>query len=82
MYAPPAPSQCGRQDLSALNTARELYHTYLRIHANKAQQPLGVVLHRISFRAKLLFRDAPVLLPEEYFFSFQQLQGNQLQGSK
>jgi hypothetical protein len=82
MYAPPAPSQLGRQDISALNTARELYQTYLRIHANKAQQPLGVVLHRISFRGKLLFRDAPVLLPEEYFFSFQQLQGNQLLGAK
>jgi hypothetical protein len=82
MYAPPAPSQLGRQDLSALNTARELYQTYLRIHAHKAQQPLGVVLHRISFRGKLLFRDAPVLLPEEYFFSFQQLQGNQLPGAK
>jgi hypothetical protein len=82
MYAPPAPSQLGRQDLSALNTARELYQTYVRIHAGKGQQPLGVVLHRISFQGKLLFRDAPVLLPEESFFSFQQLQGNQLPGSK
>jgi hypothetical protein len=71
-----------RQDLSALHTARELYQTYLRIHANKAQQPLGVVLHRISCRGKLLFRDAAVLLPEESFFSCQQLQGNQLPGSK
>jgi hypothetical protein len=69
---PPAPPS---RDLSALNAARELYQTYLRIHESRAKEPLGVVLHRTSYRGKLMFREAPVLLPEEHFISFQQLQG-------
>jgi hypothetical protein len=63
------------RDVSALQSARELYQTYLQVHQDRAQQPLGVVLHRISHRGKLMFREAPVLLPEEAFFPFPQLQG-------
>jgi hypothetical protein len=74
MYTP-TPSLTSSHDLSALNTARELYQTYLRIHANKANEPFGVVLHRISHKGSLAFREAPALLPEEDFFSSQQLQG-------
>jgi hypothetical protein len=74
MYTP-TPSRNSRHDLSALNTARELYQTYLRIHASNAKEPYGVVLHRTSHKGSLAFREAPALLPEEDFFSSQQLQG-------
>jgi hypothetical protein len=44
------------------------------VHESRAKEPVGVIVHRFSHRGKLLFRSEPVLLPEECFISFQQIQ--------
>ncbi len=66
--------QAALQDPSLINAARDLYATYLNIHDSRSKEPAGVVLHQHSYRGQLSFRSAPVLLPEECFVSFQQLQ--------
>jgi hypothetical protein len=60
-------------DLDLIGAARELYQKYLQIHEHRAQEPIGVVLNPISYRGKLLFRQAPVLLPEERFIPLQKM---------
>jgi hypothetical protein len=64
------------QDPYLINAARDLYQTYLGVHESKAKEPIGAVLHLSSYRGKLLFKAEPVLLPEECFVTFQQIQGS------
>jgi hypothetical protein len=59
------------EELDLVGAARALYQKYLQIHEHRAKEPIGVVLNPISYRGKLLFRQAPVLLPEERFISLQ-----------
>jgi hypothetical protein len=62
-------------DLGLLNAAREVYQRYLLAHESRAKEPIGIVVHRHTHQSKLLFRSAPVLLPEECFVSLQQVRG-------
>jgi hypothetical protein len=75
MYTSPQRSpQSALKDPSLLSAARELYQTYLSVHESRAKEPVGVILHCHSYRGKLLFRAEPILLPEECFIPFQQIQ--------
>jgi hypothetical protein len=77
MYTSSRPShQTALQDPYLVNAARDLYQTYLGVHESRAKEPVGVILHQRSYRGKLLFRPTPILLPEECFISFQQIQGS------
>jgi hypothetical protein len=60
-------------DLDIVRAARALYQTYLQVHENRAREPIGVVLNPISYRGKLLFRQAPVLLPQERFIPLDEM---------
>jgi hypothetical protein len=61
------------EELDLVGTARALYQKYLQIHEHRAKEPIGVVLDPISYRGKLLFRQAPVLLPQERFISLKEM---------
>jgi hypothetical protein len=61
------------EELDLVGAARALYQKYLQIHEHRAKEPIGVVLNPISYRGKLLFRQAPVLLPQERFISLKEM---------
>ncbi len=61
------------EELDLVGAARALYQRYLQVHEHRAKEPIGVVLNPISYRGKLLFRQAPVLLPEERFIPLHQM---------
>jgi hypothetical protein len=61
------------EELDLVGTARAIYQKYLQIHEHRGKEPIGVVLNPISYRGKLLFRQAPVLLPEERFIPLHQM---------
>jgi hypothetical protein len=61
------------EELDLIGAARALYQRYLQIHEHRAKEPIGVVLNPISYRGKLLFCHAPVLLPEERFIPLQEV---------
>jgi hypothetical protein len=61
------------EELDLLGAARALYQKYLQVHEHRAKEPIGVVLNPISYRGKLLFRQAPVLLPQERFISLNEM---------
>jgi hypothetical protein len=63
-------------ELDLVGAARALYQKYLQVHEHRAQEPIGVVLNPISYRGKLLFRQAPVLLPEERFVSLHEMRNS------
>jgi hypothetical protein len=60
-------------ELDLVGAARALYQQYLQVHEHRAKEPIGVVLNPTSYRGKLLFRQAPVLLPEERFIPLQEM---------
>lgn len=66
-----------QQDLtmtSLLQAASSIYRLYYNHGAEPVQKPLGVAIHRANFRGKLIFSKKPVLLPEECFFSIEQVE--------
>ena len=54
-------------DPSIIQAARKVYATYLSIYTKFNKQPFGVVMNKKTFRGQLIFRDRPILLPEESF---------------
>ncbi len=77
--AEPSPS-VGTSEYSALldpallQAARQIYRTYYEVHYNQVQRPLGVVLHRVTYRGQLIFKSKPILLPQECFVPLNQIE--------
>lgn len=61
-------------DPSVLRAAQQIYRTYCEVHPNLAQDPYGVAIDRYTHRGKLIFRSRPILLPQECFVPFSQLE--------
>jgi hypothetical protein len=61
-------------DPALLRAARQIYRTYYEVHPDFTQRPLGVAIHRYTFRGKLIFKRKPILLPQESFVPFSQLE--------
>ena len=59
-------------NISLLQVAREIYAKYCQAHTEPLQ-PAGVAVGRDSHRGQLIFNGKPVLLPDEYFVPFDQL---------
>lgn len=59
-------------DTSLLQAARSVYANYCQAHTEPLQ-PAGVAVGRDSHRGQLIFNGKPVLLPDEYFVPFDQL---------
>lgn len=60
-------------DPKVLRIAHKLYHFYFEIHRQPEKLPTGVAVNLNSYHACLLFRDYPILLPDECFVPKDQL---------
>lgn len=57
-----------------LRAARRIYRVYYEVHPDIEQRPYGVAINRYTHRGKLIFREKPILLPQECFVPFSQLE--------
>jgi hypothetical protein len=62
-------------DPTLLRSAKRIYRTYCVINPKVNKRPLGVAIHRDSYRGQLIFNAKPILLPGEYFVPVKQLEG-------
>ncbi len=56
-----------------IKAARHIYRTFYEVHPEVVQRPIGVAIGRLNHRGKLVFGDKPVLLPQECFVPFSQI---------
>lgn len=61
-------------DPALLRAARQIYRTYYEVHPEITQRPYGVAIDRYTHRGKLIFRSKVILLPQESFVPFSQLE--------
>ncbi|MGB3292317.1 MAG: hypothetical protein WBB01_04885 [Phormidesmis sp.] len=57
-----------------LKAARHIYRTFYEVHPEVMQRPTGVAIGRANHRGKLVFGDRPILLPQECFVPFSQIE--------
>lgn len=79
----PAPNQTPEDadfavllDPGLIRAARIIYTTYYEVHPELIQRPLGVAIDRFTHRGKLIFSGKPVLLPQECFVPFSQIESD------
>lgn len=60
-------------DTSLVQVARQVYANYCQAHIDPLQ-PAGVAVGRDSHRGQIIFNLRPVLLPDEDFVPFDQLE--------
>jgi len=63
-------------DPAVIRAARQIYRTYYEVHPEITQRPLGVAIDRYTHRGKLIFTGRPVLLPQECFVPFNQIESD------
>jgi hypothetical protein len=61
-------------DPELIKAARHIYRTFYEVHPEVIQRPIGVAIGRQNHRGKLVFGDKPVLLPQECFVPFSQIE--------
>lgn len=61
-------------DPALLQAARYLYRSFYEANPDVVQRPSGVALNRYNHRGKLIFGRKPILLPQECFIPFEQVQ--------
>lgn len=61
-------------DPELIKAARHIYRTFYEVHPDVVQRPIGVAIGRLTRRGKLVFGDKPVLLPQECFVPFSQIE--------
>jgi hypothetical protein len=61
-------------DPSLLRAARQIYRTYYEVHPDITQRPSGVAIDRYTYRGKLIFKRKAILLPQECFVPYSQLE--------
>jgi hypothetical protein len=63
-------------DPALLRAAKDIYGFYCQINPDRERrrQPIGVAMNKLDHRGKLIFSSYPILLPEEYFISVEQLE--------
>jgi hypothetical protein len=54
-----------------VHAARKIYRTFIDVHPDVDEDPLGVAIDRYSYRGKLIFNRIPALLPQETFIPFE-----------
>jgi hypothetical protein len=76
--ATPMPQQdfYGQFDPALLRAGKDIYTFYCQINPDRQRrrQPIGIAMNKLSYRGKLIFSSYPILLPEEYFISIEQLE--------
>ena len=63
-------------DPTLIRAARTIYTTYYEVHPELLQRPLGVAIDRFTHRGKLIFSGKPILLPQECFVPFSQIESD------
>lgn len=63
-------------DPGLIRSARKIYTTYYEVHPELIQRPLGVAIDRFTHRGKLIFAGKPILLPQECFVPFSQIESD------
>lgn len=58
---------------SVLRVAQEIYTSYCQTHT-RPQRPTGVAIDRDTHRGQLVFKGKPVLLPDECFIPFSEIE--------
>lgn len=61
-------------DPGLIRSARLIYTTFYEVHPSVTQRPLGVAIDRFTHRGKLIFSGKPILLPQECFVPFGQIE--------
>ena len=61
-------------DPELIKAARHIYQIFYEVHPEVMQRPIGVAIGRMTRRGKLVFGDKPVLLPQECFVPFSQIE--------
>jgi hypothetical protein len=61
-------------DPTLIRAARHLYRSFYEANPDVVQRPSGVALNRYNHRGKLIFGRKPILLPQECFIPFEQVQ--------
>ncbi|OCR02075.1 hypothetical protein BCD67_07825 [Oscillatoriales cyanobacterium USR001] len=61
-------------DLALLRAARLTYRAYLEVNCDRMQRPLGVVVNTVNCRGQLIFSSRPILLPDECYVPFEQIE--------
>lgn len=61
-------------DPALLRAARQLYRNYYEVHPDLVQRPLGVAINKLNYRGKLIFSGRPILLPQECFVPYGQIE--------
>jgi hypothetical protein len=56
---------------SLIQAAHKIYRTYMEVHPEVTDEPLGIAIDRYSYRGKLIFVRMPALLPQETFIPFE-----------
>lgn len=62
-------------DPTIIQAARRIYRAYLNIYTQLQKKPFGVVINRKTFKGQLVFKEQPILLPEEYFIPINIIEG-------
>lgn len=61
-------------DPSAVRAAQEVCRRYLQIHPQEASLIVGIVINRQNYHAQVVLGKQPVLLPQEVFIPWNQLE--------
>lgn len=61
-------------DPALVRSARQIYITYYEVHPGLMERPIGVAINRFTHRGKLIFAGKPILLPQECFIPFSQIE--------
>jgi len=61
-------------DPALIRSARQIYTIYYEVHPELTERPLGVAINRFTHRGKLIFSGKPILLPQECFVPFSQIE--------
>lgn len=64
----------GLLDPLLLRSARGADRLYLELHSEQMQRPAGVVVCLERDRAQLIFTSQPILLPGEFFVTFEEIE--------
>ncbi|MFM9264095.1 hypothetical protein [Tychonema sp. BBK16] len=64
----------GLLDPPLLRAAKTAYRRHLELHSEQIQRPIGVVVCQGSDRGQLIFTSQPVLLPGEFFVTFEEIE--------
>ena len=63
-------------DPTLLKAGQDIYSCYCQVNPDqdRRRQPIGIAMHKLSHRGKLIFSSYPILLPQECFISLDRLE--------